>query len=349
MSSAVPSFGAGPGSAVELELAVALTLAFAVTSGFHDAADAIATLVATRAASPAQAIVLASLFNVLGAVVFGTAVASAVASIVDVSGPAAIAVVGSAVTAALLWNVVTWWFGLPVSSGHALVGGLIGGALAVDGVDAVRWGGIESGHPVGVAGALIALAVAPVAGFLLGLLCGRLVRRALVRATARVSEPVRGAQWALAAALGFGHGSNDAQKLMGVVAVLLVAGGYQESFAVPVWVKFACGGALTVGTAFGGWRIVRTIGSGIFRLRPLDALASQAGASTILLTASAVGAPVSTTHVVTSAVVGAGGGRRRWRHVRWQVVESIGAGWLLTLPVTAALGAAAAVIWERLA
>jgi PiT family inorganic phosphate transporter len=331
---------------LELELAVALTLVFALTAGFHDAADAIATLVATRAARPGQAIVLASVFNVLGAVGFGTAVASAVASVVDVSGSAAIAVVGSAVSAALLWNVITWRLGLPVSSGHALVGGLIGGALAVDGVDAVRWGGIESGHPVGVAGVLAALAVAPLAGFLLGLACDRLVRRSLARATNRVSGPLRGTQWALAAAVGFGHGSNDAQKLMGVVAVLLIAGGYQQDFAVPLWVKVACGGALTLGTALGGWRIVRTIGSGIFRLRPIDGVASQAGAGAVLLTASAVGAPVSTTHVVTSAVVGAGGGRRRWRHVRWKVVESIGAGWLLTLPVTAALAAATAVLWE---
>ena len=334
---------------MEVELAVALTLAFALTSGFHDAADAIAVLVATRAARPGQAVVLAALFNVLGAVLFGTAVASAVASVVDVSGSTAIAVVGSAVTGALLWNMVTWWAGLPVSSGHGLVGGLIGAALAAEGPDAVRLGGIEDGHFVGVAGALIALAIAPIAGFALGLTSERLVRRALARATTRVAQPVRRAQWALAAAVGFGHGSNDAQKLMGVIAVLLVAGGYQQDFAIPLWVKLACGVALTLGTALGGWRIVRTIGTGIFKLRPIDGLASQAGASTVLLTASAVGAPVSTTHVVTSAVVGAGGGRRRWRHIRWEVVRSIGAGWLLTLPVSAALAAVTVVAWEGVA
>jgi PiT family inorganic phosphate transporter len=331
---------------VELEIAVALTLVFAMTAGFHDAADAIATLVATRAATPGQAIALASLFNVLGAVLFGTAVASAVASIVDVSGEAAIVVVGSAVSGALLWNIVTWWFGVPVSSGHALIGGLIGGALAVDGAAAVRWGGFESGHPVGLIGALAALALAPIAGFAFGLASDRLVRRGLASATHRVAAPLRKAQWAMAAAVGFGHGANDAQKLMGVVAVLLVAGGYQQELTVPIWVKFACGGALTLGTALGGWRIVRTIGAGIFRLRPIDALASQTGASTVLLAASGVGAPVSTTHVVTSAVVGAGGGRRRWRHIRWKMVQSIGAGWLLTLPVSAALAAATAVVWE---
>ena len=334
---------------MQVELAVALALAFALTSGFHDAADAIATLVATRAARPGQAILLAAIFNVLGAVLFGTAVASAVASIVDVSGQEAIAVVGSSVFAALTWNIVTWWFGLPVSSGHSLVGGLMGAGFAVGGVGAVRWGGIEDGHPVGVAGVLIALALAPIAGFTIGLISDRLARRALTRATARVARPLRGSQWALSAAVGFGHGSNDAQKLMGVIAVLLVAGGYQQEFAVPLWVKLGTGGALTLGTALGGWRIVRTIGTGIFRLRPIDGAASQAGASTVLLSASALGAPVSTTHVVTSAVVGAGGGRRRWGHIRWQVVRSIGAGWLLTLPVTAALGAATAVVWQAIA
>ena len=334
---------------MQVELAVALALAFALTSGFHDAADAIATLVATRAARPGQAIVLAAVFNVLGAVLFGTAVASAVASIVDVSGDAAIAVVGSSVFAALIWNLVTWWFGLPVSSGHSLVGGLMGAGFAVGGAGAVRWGGIESGQPVGVAGVLIALALAPIAGFIIGLFTDRVARRALVRATARTARPLRASQWALSAAVGFGHGSNDAQKLMGVIAVLLVAGGYQQEFGVPLWVKVATGAALTLGTALGGWRIVRTIGTGIFRLRPIDGAASQAGAATVLLSASALGAPVSTTHVVTSAVVGAGGGRRRWAHIRWQVVRSIGAGWLLTLPVTAALGAATAVVWQAIA
>jgi PiT family inorganic phosphate transporter len=193
---------------------------------------------------------------------------------------------------------------------------------------------------------LIALAVSPVLGLGFGLLLARLARRLLRRATKRVRTPIRGAEWAMSAALSFGHGANDGQKAMGVIAALLLASGHIDTLSVPLWVKFACGGALTLGTAMGGWRIIRTIGRRIFRLAPIDGFASQSASTAVILPASYLGAPVSTTQVVASSVVGVGGGRRRWHHVRWTVVRSIAFAWLLTLPAAATIGAIMLVIWR---
>ena len=333
---------------MELALAVTFALAFALTNGFHDAANAIATLVATRGARPGQAIVLSAVFNMLGALLIGTAVADTIAGIVKVGSTHAVAVIGSGVLGAAVWNVLTWWRGLPSSSGHALVGGLVGSALVETGLHAVRWGGLSGWKPVGVFGALIALAVSPPAGLALGLIIARLSRRLLRRATRRVRGPIRGAEWAMSAALSLSHGANDAQKSMGVIAALLLATGHIHTLAVPLWVKLGCGAALTVGTAMGGWRIVRTIGRRIFHLTPLDAFASQGASTAVILGASYAGAPVSTTQVVASSVVGVGAGHRRWRHVRWEVVRSIAFAWLLTLPAAGGLGAVTLLIWRAL-
>jgi PiT family inorganic phosphate transporter len=331
---------------MELALAIAFSIAFAFTNGFHDAANAIATLVATRGARPRQAIVLAAVFNMLGALLVGSAVADTIAGIVTVPASEAIEVIGSGVLAATLWNVLTWWRGLPSSSAHALVGGLCGAAFAEAGIGAIQWGGLEGLKPVGVWGVMIALAVSPVLGFGFGLAFARLDRRLLRRATRRVRSPIRGAEWAMSAALSFGHGANDAQKAMGVIAALLLASGHLDSLSVPLWVKLSCGAALTLGTATGGWRIIRTIGRRIFRLASIDGFASQSASTAVVLPATYLGAPVSTTQVVASSVVGVGGGRRRWRHIRWAVVRSIAYAWLLTLPASALLGAIILVAWR---
>ncbi len=333
---------------MELALAVSFSIAFAFTNGFHDAANAIATMVATRAARPGQAIVLAAIFNMLGALLVGSAVADTIAGIVTVPASEAVAVIGSGVLGATLWNILTWWRGLPSSSAHALVGGLSGAAFAEAGVTAIRWGGMEGIKPVGIAGVMIALAVSPVVGFGFGLLFARINRRLLRRATRRVRSPIRASEWAMSAALAFGHGANDAQKAMGVLAALLLASGDLSSLTVPLWVKLACGGALTLGTATGGWRIIRTIGRRIFHLASIDAFSSQSASTAVILPATFVGAPVSTTQVVASSVVGVGGGRRRWRHVRWSVVRSIAYAWLLTLPGSALLGAIILVAWRAI-
>jgi PiT family inorganic phosphate transporter len=331
---------------VELGLAIAFSIAFALTNGFHDAANAIATLVATRGARPGQAVALAAVFNMLGALLVGTAVADTIAGIVTVAPSEAVAVIGSGVLAATLWNLLTWWRGLPSSSAHALVGGLVGSAFAEAGIHSIQWGGLDGWRPVGVFGVLIALAVSPLLGLGFGLGFARFGTRLLRRATSRIGTPIRGAEWAMSAALSFGHGANDAQKAMGVIAALLLASGHLDTLSVPIWVKLACGAALTLGTAMGGWRIIRTIGRRIFRLAPIDGFASQSASTAVILPASYLGAPVSTTQVVASSVVGVGGGRRRWHHVRWTVVRSIAFAWLLTLPAAAAIGAIMLLIWR---
>jgi PiT family inorganic phosphate transporter len=331
---------------VDLALAITFAILFAFTNGFHDAANAIATLVATRGATPEQAIGISATFNMLGALLVGTAVADTIAGIVTVPASAAVMVIGAGVLGAALWNILTWYRGLPSSSGHALVGGLVGAALADSGVDAVNWGGLDGLKPVGVLGVLIVLAVSAPLGFGLGAILSRLTQRLLRRASRRVHGPIRGSEWAMSAALSFSHGANDAQKSMGVIAALLLATGHIETLSVPLWVKFTCGAALTVGTAMGGWRIVRTVGRRIFRLAPVDAFASQSASTAVILGASLLGGPVSTTQVVASSVAGVGAGRRRWRHVRWAVMRSIAYAWVLTLPATVVIGAVTLVVWR---
>ena len=329
-----------------LYLAIAMALAFSLTNGFHDASNAIATLVATRGARPHEAIVLASVFNMLGAFVVGTAVANTIAGIVTVPADQEVAVIGAGLTSAVGWNLLTWSRGLPSSSGHALVGGLVGAALVDGGLNAVNWGGLDGWHPVGVFGTLIVLAISPVIGLAGGYLAIRLLRRGLRRATRRIRRPVKASEWGMSAALSLSHGANDAQKSMGVIAALLLAEGRISSLTVPLWVTFSCGAALTLGTALGGWRIVKTIGRRLFHLQPVDGLASQTSSTAVILGASLIGGPVSTTQVVASSVVGIGMGRRRWHHVRWSVVSHMGLAWVVTIPATALLAGAFLPVWR---
>jgi PiT family inorganic phosphate transporter len=329
-----------------LALAVTLAFAFAVTNGLHDAANSIAVLVATRAARPAQAIVLATGFNLLGPLLLGAAVADTIGGIVTVSPTQATAVIGAGLAGAVTWNLITWRLGLPSSSGHALVGGLIGAALAEGGTGAVLWGGFDGLHPVGVAGTLVALAISPVLGLAAAALAIRAFRRLARRATTRIRGPVNGAQWVASATLAFSHGANDAQKAVGVVAALLLADGKIDSLDAPRWATVACSVALTLGTALGGWRIIRTVGRRIYRVKPIDGLATECSSAGVIFGASLLGAPTSTSQVVASAVVGVGGGRRRWHHVHWAIVRQMGVAWLITMPVTAILAAA---VFELLA
>lgn len=325
---------------------VALALAFAVTNGFHDASNAIATLVATRGATPAQAVVLSGTFNLAGAILLGTAVASTIGSIVDLPADQLSSAVASGLVAATSWNLFTWWKGLPSSSGHALVGGLVGAALAAGGTDAVLWGGMDGVHPVGVIGTLVALFVSPFLGLLMGYAIVAVLRVVSRRWTRAWRTPVRGGGWVAAAALSYSHGANDAQKAMGLIAAVLFAGGITDELVVPLWVKVVTGVSLTLGTALGGWRIVRTVGRRIFPLTPLDSLSSQTASTTVIYAASVLGAPVSTTQVVASSVVGVGGGHRRWGHVRWAVVRQMLLAWVMTIPAAGILGAACMIAWN---
>jgi len=331
-----------------LIITIAVALAYSVSNGFHDSANAIAALVATRAATPARAVLLAGCFEVIGPLVVGTAVADTVGGIVVVPAAEVLPVVGAALTGALAWNLLTWWRGIPSSSSHALIGGLVGAALLQAGGGAVHWGGVRGAHPTGVVGVLIALAVSPLLGLGLAFIAGRGARRALRRARRSVEGVVRRGEWITAATLAFSHGANDAQKGMGVITLLLLSTGHLGSFTVPLWVKLATAAGLTCGVTLGGWRIVRTVGRGIYRIRPLDGLVSQGSGAVIILGAAALGGPVSTTHVVASSVMGLGAGQR-WRHVRWAVVREIAVAWLTTLPVSAALAAATLPVWRAVA
>jgi PiT family inorganic phosphate transporter len=327
-------------------IAVGMALAFAFTNGLHDAANAIATLVATRAARPGPAIVLAALGNVVGPLILGAAVADTIAGIVTVPSDEMVFVLGAALTGAVAWNSITWWRALPSSSGHALLGGLVGAALAEGGTGAVNWGGFDGIKPVGVLGVLAVMALAPIVGLLAGLATNRWARRVARRATTRVRGPVRVGQWTMSGGLALTHGANDAQKAIGIIGAVLFAGGTTSHLASPVWAELACGVALTAGTTLGGWPIVRTIGRRITRLRPLDSLSSQAGSTAVLFGASVIGAPVSTTQVVASSVVGVAGGRQRWRHVHWPLVRAMALAWLVTIPVSAGLAVLALYPWR---
>ena len=323
-----------------LVIALALALAFAATNGLHDASNAIATLVATRAATPLQAIIMASFFNMLGPLLLGAAVADTIAGIVTVSPDEAVAVIGSGLAAAVIWNLLTWKRGLPSSSSHALVGGLVGAAIVEGGIHAVQWGGLDGWHPVGVFGVLIALAISPVFGLLTALVVIRLLRRLAHRATRKWIPVIGNSQWVTSATLAFSHGANDAQKSVGIIAALLLASGEIDSLETPTWVIPACSIALTLGTALGGWKIIRTVGQRIYRISSVDGLASQSSSAGVIFGASLLGAPTSTTQVVASSVVGIGGGRRRWRHVNWAIVREMGLAWLITLPASALLAVA---------
>jgi PiT family inorganic phosphate transporter len=212
----------------------------------------------------------------------------------------------------------------------------------------VHWGGFDGWHPIGVIGVLVALLISPLLGFGVAFLLLRFLRLISRRWTNRWVGPVRGGGWIAAAGLSFSHGGNDAQKAMGVIAVLLLASGQTTTMSVPLWAKIVTGLALTLGTALGGWRIVKTIGQRIFSLTPVDSFSSQAASTAVILGASLVGAPVSTTQVVASSVVGVGGGRRRWKHVRWQIVREMGVAWLTTIPAAALLAVLVLLVWRTL-
>jgi PiT family inorganic phosphate transporter len=328
-----------------LVVVVVLALAFDFSNGFHDSSNAIAAPVATGAMRPGQAVSVSGTFNLLGPVIAGTAVADTVGGIVTLGPTKTLTVLTCALAAALTWNLLTWWRGLPSSSSHALVGGLVGAGVATAGSRAINWGGFHGIRPVGIIGILAGLAISPLLGGFVGWAAELGARRGLRRARRGVERPILRGEWVTAASLAFVHGTNDAQKTMGVIASALLASGAASSFTVPLWVKVACATALTVGSALGGWRIVRTIGRGIYRIGPLDGLVSQGSSAGVIGVAAFLGAPVSTTHVVASSVVGVGAARSR-RHVRWPVVREILLAWVVTLPACAGIAGILAGAWR---
>jgi len=326
---------------------IALAGAFAIVNGVHDAGNAIAAPVVTRAIRPGPAVVGAAALQVVGALVVGTAVAATISGIVVVPSDQMLKVLAAATLAALTWNLLTLWWGLPCSSGHCLVGALAGAGLAAGGSSAVNWGGMDGLRPEGVVGSLLWLLFSSAVVVPMAMAGIQLARRGLRRGKRSIERPVRNGEVVASGGLAFAHGSNDAQKTMGLMTAALVAGGHLSHFAVPFSVALASGLLLTLGTLLGGWRVVRTLGRRIYPIQALDGLVSQSSSAVVVLVASLAGAPISTTDVVAPAIVGVGSGRR-WRHVRWLVVGEIGLAWLVTLPVTAILGAVFYEVWRSL-
>jgi inorganic phosphate transporter, PiT family len=314
-----------------LVITIAVALVFDFTNGFHDTANAVATSVSTRALSPRLAVLVAAVANLAGAFVT-TAVAKTVGKGVIDSGLATPKTVLAAVIGAIVWNLLTWWFGLPSSSSHALIGGLIGAALVQSGSKGVAWHGVA--HKVLIP-ALWAPTTAFVAAFLVLLLIYWLFQwmtPGVANRTFRLGQLVSGT-W-----VAFTHGANDAQKTMGVIALALYTHGSIHSFYIPNWVKIAAALAIGLGTYAGGWRIMRTLGQRVFQMDPPSGFAAQATAGAVIYVSTHYGYPLSTTHVISGAVMGAGA-TRRLSAVRWGVAGNIVVAWILTIPAAAAVAA----------
>jgi len=307
-----------------LVFVVLLAVAFDYTNGFHDTANSIATSVATRALSPGWAILMATSFNFIGAFA-GTAVAKTIGSGLVDDKTTTQAIVAAALIGAIAWNLITWQRGLPSSSSHALIGGLLGATIIAEGVDAVIWSGV-------VDKVLIPLVLSPVLGIAIGFLFMVVLLNLFRRAhPQKINSRFRRLQVGSAAFMAFSHGSNDAQKTMGIMTIALYTAGVIPTVEVPLWVILACASAISLGTAAGGWRIIKTMGQKVVKLDPVHGFAAETTAATIILTASRFGLPVSTTHVISSGIMGVGASIRL-SAVRWGVAGNIVTAWVLTLP-----------------
>ena len=312
---------------------IAVALLFDFLNGLHDAANSIATIVSTRVLRPQYAVAWAAFFNFIAFAVFGLHVAQTIGT--GIIHPEVIdaQVIFAALIGAIVWNLVTWALGMPSSSSHALIGGLLGAGVAKAGVSVMAWSGLSK--------TLIAIVLSPFVGFLLALVLTAIVSWASVRSTPfAVDRAFRILQFVSASLYSLGHGGNDAQKTMGIIAVLLYSQGYLGSeFSVPFWVVLSCQAAMALGTLMGGWRIVRTMGLRITKLNPMQGFCAETGGAATLFMATWLGVPVSTTHTITGAIVGVGAARRV-SAVRWNVASSIVWAWIFTIPAAALVAAA---------
>lgn len=311
---------------------IVVALAFDFLNGLHDTANSIATLVSTRMLRPRYAVIWAAFFNFVAFLVFGVHVARTIgvgivsADVMDAN------VIFGALMGAISWNLITWWVGIPSSSSHALIGGLVGAGVLKAGIGSIVWPGLLT------TAAFIVLS--PLLGFLLALVLVLVVSWSFVRANPRTVEPAfQWLQFGAASLISLGHGGNDAQKTMGIIAVLLFSQGrLSGDFYVPFWVVITCQAAMGLGTLIGGWRIVNTVGSKITRMTPVQGCCASAGGAIMLFAATFLGIPVSTTHTVTGAVIGVGAARRV-SAVRWNIASNIVVAWVITLPAAALMAA----------
>lgn len=311
---------------------IVVALAFDFLNGLHDAANSIATIVSTRVLRPQYAVAWAAFFNFIAFLFFGLHVANTLGTGIIEAGIVDARVVFGALMGAILWNLITWGLGIPSSSSHALIGGLVGAGLAKAGISAIVWKGLVP--------TMAAIVASPVTGFLLALLLVLILSWLFVRTTPfAVDRTFQRLQFISASLYSLGHGGNDAQKTMGIIAVLLYSQGHLgPTFHVPFWVVIACQIAMALGTLMGGWRIVRTMGSKITRLTPMQGFCAETGGAITLFGATWLGIPVSTTHTITGAIIGVGASRKL-SAVRWSVANNIVVAWIVTIPASAFIAA----------
>jgi len=319
---------------IYLYVLIAASMVFDFLNGFHDSSNIVATVIASRALPPRLALYMTAVAHFVAPFLFGVAVANTVGKgLIDPSA-ITISVVIAAVLSAILWNLITWLLGIPSSSSHALLGGLLGSAIIAEGVGVI--------HLDGLLKILLALFISPPLGLLMGFLFMHLVMFLSRGATPKINKVFKRLQIFTSLGLALSHGSNDAQKTMGIITMGLVTAGVQDSFHVPLWVVAICAGAIALGTAFGGWSLIKTLGGRIYKIRPVDAFTSQAASAAVILGAALMGGPVSTTQVVSSAIMGVGAAERV-NKVRWLVGQEMLVTWVLTIPTTAI--ASALIYW----
>lgn len=316
----------------ELIIVIVLALIFDFLNGMRDASNIVATMISSRAFSPRTALGIAAVAEFLGPFLFGVVVAKTIGEDIVQSNVLTLDAIVSALVGAIAWNLITWYFGIPGSSSHALIGGMVGAVIVGAGVDAIKFAGLNR--------VLIALFTSPLVGFIIGFIMLRLIYFLARNATPRINSFFKRSQLITAVALAFSHGTNDAQKTMGIIALSLVIGGVLPSFQVPIWVVAVSAAAIAIGTGFGGWRLIRTLGEKFYKIRPVHSFATQLTSALVILTASFVGVPVSTSQIVSSAIIGVGSAERVSK-VRWSVAEDIIIAWLITIPASGLLSAGA--------
>jgi inorganic phosphate transporter, PiT family len=315
-----------------------LALFFAVTNGFNDASATVATMIACGAASPERAVVQAAIWGFAGAMLGGTAVALTMISLVVIPlGQTLVYLIFAALAAAVVWNLIATLRGIPSSSTHALVGGLIGAGVASGGLDRVNWGIgelLSTGDMTGVTKVVIFLLLSVVIGFIGGFVAQKMMRVALRNASWNVNRPLMTSQYITSGLLAFSHGANDAQKAMGMMVLVIASAGWASDTNVPLWVMAACAIAMTIGTLGGGWRIIRTLGRRIFHIRPIHSFNSQISSTVAIVISTIAGAPVSSSQTVASSIIGVGAADNA-RMVQWSLGRQMVESWLLTIPATA--------------
>jgi PiT family inorganic phosphate transporter len=326
-----------------LAVLIVTALIFTLTNGLHDASSVVATLIASRAASPKQAVLLASVSGLLGVVLGGNQVADTVSKIIRISpGTDLMHVLTAAILGAIAWNIITWRMGFPSSSTHALIGGLIGAAWVFQGPGSILWGWTEllagSHQLAGIVKVVAALLFSPVLGFTIAFILQKISNLMLRNAKVTIIKNMNRMQWLVAAALAFSHGSNDSQKITGIISLALISAGVVNTAVVPVYIKLMVGAVMFMGTAFGGWRIMKTLGYRIYDLRSIHSLNSMLSSGTSILLSTFTGAPVSTTHVVVGGIMGVGAADE-FRMVNWNIGREIVMAWFITMPCSAAAAA----------